>query len=158
MCQINVLPSTVYAFNRNYVTEYSNFTHTGRRISNFLWWMRQFLGITILCAFAQTAEGEFFFSWWSSVYPQVSGLLRLDEFSCNLLLETLIKICPETTNFFQIGQKYRHFIWRFNYFCEVDFCLKNFVTRQQFQGNTFLLFHGNSEDFILWTATCRSTT
>lgn len=79
-------------------------------------------------------------SRWPSVYPQVSGLVPLDEFSCNLLSGTLIKICRETTNFFKIEQKYRHFIWKSKYHCNVDFCVKYFVTRQQFPGNTFLAF------------------
>jgi hypothetical protein len=50
-----------------------------------------------------------------------------------------------------------HFAERRKYVYIVDSRTEYFVARQQWEGNPFLLFHGNNEHFILFTATCGST-
>jgi len=125
MCQRNVLPSAAYAFTMNYVTEYS-IPHT-RRPENLkypLMVASVFGYYYFRRCYINRRKRLFFISWWPSIYLQVSGLLPLDEFSCNLVLGTLIKICWENTYFFKIGQKYRQFIWGTKYLCNYIFILR----------------------------------
>lgn len=46
-------------------------------------------------------------SFYLSVFSQITARLRLKGFTRHLILETVIKICGESTNNFKIGQKYK---------------------------------------------------